>query len=82
MPTDIEARVQTLEREMGEIRKVVLLGNGKPSLVEQVATIGTELRDVKAILAKLNSGISRLIWLILSSVIGQVLYAVFGKSSL
>lgn len=82
MPTDIEARVQTLEREMGEIRKVVLLGNGKPSLVAEVASIETELKDIKASLAKLNNGISRVIWLVLSSVIGQVLYAVFGKSSL
>lgn len=81
MPTELEARVQTLEREMGEMRKVVLLGNGKPSLVAEVASIETELKDIKASLAKLNTGISRVVWLVLSSVIGQVLYAVFNKGA-
>ena len=77
MAAGIEERVATLEREMGEMRKIVILGNGKPSLVEQVATIGTELKDIKASLARLNNGISRVVWLVLSSVIGQILYAVF-----
>ncbi len=81
MPTELEARVNVLEREMGEMRKVVLLGNGKPSLVAEVASIETELKDIKASLAKLNTGISRVVWLVLSSVIGQVLYAVFNKGA-
>lgn len=80
MPTDFDARLQTLEREMNEVRKILLLGNGEPSLVAQVATFGTELKEVRGILGKLNSGVSRAVWLVLSSVIGQILFAVFDKA--
>lgn len=78
MPTDFEARIVTLEREMSEVRKILLLGNGEPSLVAQVATFGTELKEVRGILGKLNSNISKIVWIVLSSVVGQVLFAVFG----
>ena len=81
MPTDFDARLQTLEREMNEVRKILLLGNGEPSLVAQVATFGAELKEVRGILGKLNANISKIVWIVLSSVVGQVLFAVFGKSA-
>lgn len=75
----LEGRVATLEREMGEVRKVVFVGNGHPPLTERVTAMESSLDSIKASLAKLNSGISRVVWLVLSSVIGQVLYAVLSR---
>lgn len=36
---DTEVRIHTLEREIGELRKLVLIGNGHPPLIERVATL-------------------------------------------
>lgn len=35
----MEERVKTLEREMGEVRRVLLVGNGHPPLTERFAAL-------------------------------------------
>ena len=76
---ELENRVSTLEREMSEVRKIVYLGNGHPPLVERVSNLEVSFEAIRSTLAKMNSGINRVVWLILSTVIGQILYAVLGK---
>ena len=72
-------RIATLEREMGEVRKILLVGNGHPPLTERVTVMETSLESIRTSLAKLNSGISRVVWLVLSSVIGQILMVIFRQ---
>jgi hypothetical protein len=79
MDSAIEGRVSTLEREISELRKIVYLGNGHPPLVERVSNLEVSFEAIRITLAKMNSGINRVVWLILSTVIGQILYAVLGK---
>ena len=79
MESALEGRVATLEREISELRKIVYLGNGHPPLVERVSNLEVSFEAIRSTLAKMNSGINRVVWLILSTVIGQILYAVLGK---
>ena len=79
MESALEGRVATLEREISEIRKIVYLGNGHPPLVERVSNLEVSFDSIQRSLAKLNNGVSRVVWLILSSVIGQVLLTIFAK---
>lgn len=37
--TDLESRVRTLEREIAELRKIILTGNGHPPLTERTANL-------------------------------------------
>ena len=37
--SSIESRVLTLEREMGEMRKTLFIGNGHPPLIERFAAL-------------------------------------------
>lgn len=76
---ELENRVSTLEREMSEVRKLVFLGNGHPPLVERVSNLEVSFEAIRSTLTKMNAGINRVVWLILSTVIGQILYAVLGK---
>ena len=41
----LDARVDTLEREMHEVRKVLLIGNGQPSLVSQMSSAVQQIRS-------------------------------------
>ena len=79
MESALEGRVATLEREISELRKIVYLGNGHPPLVERVSNLEVSFDSIQRSLAKLNNGVSRVVWLVLSTVIGQILYAVLGK---
>ena len=36
---DAEVRLKTLEREMGEVRRILILGNGSPPLTARVAAL-------------------------------------------
>jgi hypothetical protein len=79
MDPALEGRVLTLEREISELRKIVYLGNGHPPLVERVSNLEVSFDSIQKSLSKLNNGVMRIVWLILSSVVGQVLLAVFNK---
>ncbi len=79
MDPALEGRVLTLEREISELRKIVYLGNGHPPLVERVSNLEVSFDAIQKSLSKLNNGVMRIVWLILSSVVGQVLLAVFNK---
>ncbi len=36
---EMEARVATLEREMGEVRKALFTGNGQPPVISQLSSL-------------------------------------------
>lgn len=38
-----DTRIAGMERELGDLNKIVIRGNGKPSLVSQVAVLDTKL---------------------------------------
>lgn len=62
MDGEIEARLDTLEREMGEVRKILLTGNGHPPLTERVAglekAIATQTWLLRAILGAVITGLA------------------------
>ena len=61
MDGDVEARLATLEREMGELRKILLTGNGHPPLTERVAglerALATQTWLLRAILGTAGTGV-------------------------
>lgn len=61
MDGDVEARLATLEREMGEVRKILLTGNGHPPLTERVAglerALATQTWLLRAILGTAGTGV-------------------------
>lgn len=62
MDGEVEARLDTLEREMGEVRRILLTGNGHPPLTERVAglekAIATQTWLLRAILAAVITGLA------------------------
>lgn len=62
MDGEVEARLDTLEREMGEVRKILFTGNGHPPLTERVAglekAIATQTWLLRAILAAVITGLA------------------------
>lgn len=61
MDGDVDARLATLEREMGEVRKILLTGNGHPPLTERVAglerALATQTWLLRAILGTAGTGV-------------------------
>lgn len=59
---DLAARLATLEREMGEVRKILLTGNGHPPLTERVAglerALATQTWLLRAILGTAVTGVA------------------------
>lgn len=62
MDGEVEARLDTLEREMGEVRRILLTGNGHPPLTERVAglekAIATQTWLLRAILGAVITGLA------------------------
>lgn len=54
---DTESRLHTLEREMGEVRKLVMIGNGHPPLIERVATLERALATQTWLLRLIVGGV-------------------------
>lgn len=54
---DTESRLHTLEREMGEVRKLLMVGNGHPPLIERVATLERALATQTWLLRLIVGGV-------------------------
>ena len=57
----------SLRTEVQALNKVVLIGNGKPGLVERVGSIETGIDDLRSDVKALNGHLSKGVWLILGT---------------
>lgn len=63
----MKVEIESMRDALNTLQKVVLLGNGSPSLVSRVSTIETKLATI-----------SRLLWLVVGGVTSLVVKAWFG----
>lgn len=59
-------KIESIERELGDLNKVVFRGNGKPSLVSQMAVVDSKI-----------NGLCWVAGVTLAAVIGQVVVMFF-----
>ena len=61
MSKAMEERIATLEREMGEVRKILIVGNGTPPMTERMVAVERTLKTqtwlLRTILAAVLTGL-------------------------
>jgi len=61
MGNGLEERISVLEREMGEVRKILIVGNGTPPMTERMAAVERTLKTqtwlLRTILAAVLTGL-------------------------